>query len=133
MSKSHDMYANLPSEQSFARVFAVFFLLVWGYFYLTKDHSIWQLPVASVVILVLGYLIPKSLTLPNKAWFHFGLLLGKIVAPIVMFGVFVIAFIPMGFIIRLLGKDLLNTKIDKSAKSYWVKRTVKPQSMKNQF
>ena len=40
---------------------------------------------------------------------------------------------PIGLIMRLLGKDLLLQKLDKKAKSYWIKRTIPIGSMKNQF
>jgi hypothetical protein len=42
-------------------------------------------------------------------------------------------FTPISLVLKLLGKDLLNKKIDKSQESYWVERKTQPQSMKNQF
>ena len=40
---------------------------------------------------------------------------------------------PTGVIMRLLGKDLLDRKIDRSASSYWVEREEPDGSMRNQF
>ena len=61
------------------------------------------------------------------------MVLGAIVAPIVMALVYIATIVPIGLIARLLGKDLLKTKIDKSASSYWLERTEEMQPMKNQF
>ena len=61
------------------------------------------------------------------------MLLGSIVAPIVMALVYFITVLPIGLIMRLLGKDLLKLKLDKSAKSYWIERREPIGSMKNQF
>ena len=66
-------------------------------------------------------------------WFQFGLLLGKIVTPIIMLLVFFLTVLPTGLIMRLLGKDLLNQKIDRSSPSYWIKRDDPAGSMRNQF
>jgi hypothetical protein len=72
----------------------------------------------------------------NKAWMKFGLLLSKIVAPVVMGLIFYTTVTPTGFVMRLLGKDLLRTKRDSEAVTYWVIRTPPgpgPETMKNQF
>jgi hypothetical protein len=82
---------------------------------------------------LLAYLAPMILNLPNKLWFKFGMLLGSIVAPIIMALVYVIPVLPTGLIMRLLGKDILMQKLDKNAKSYWIKRSEQLSSMKNQF
>ena len=62
----------------------------------------------------------------------FGELLGKIISPIVMGVVYFIIITPIGFFVRLLGKDLLNIKFSKKD-SYWIKREKNIGSMKRQF
>ena len=86
-----------------------------------------------MIFLALALVRPAVLTPLNKIWFRFGLLLGKIVTPIVMSLVFFLTVLPTGIIMRLLGKDLLNRKIDRSAPSYWVERKDPAGSMRNQF
>jgi len=81
----------------------------------------------------LTFTAPQVLSLPNKLWFMFGTLLGSIVAPIVMALVYFITVLPIGLIMRLLGKDLLKQKLDKNAKSYWIERDEPIGPMKNQF
>ena len=82
---------------------------------------------------MLAYVAPKILSLPNKLWFKFGLLIGSIIAPILMALVYFITVLPIGLILRLLGKDLLKLRIDKNTKSYWIERSEPVGSMKQQF
>ncbi|MDC1536971.1 SxtJ family membrane protein [Candidatus Thioglobus sp.] len=129
--------SNFPVEESspksFGIVFSIVFLIV-SLYPLTnfKGISIWAL-IVSIIFLLLAFLAPKILTLPNKLWFKFGILLGSIIAPIVMAFVYFATVLPIGLIMRLSGKDLLNQKLDKNSKSYWIERKEPIGSMKNQF
>jgi Mg2+/Co2+ transporter CorB len=121
------------SEKSFGIVFSIVFLIVALYPLVNSEGlRMWAL-IVSVVFLLLAFVTPKVLTLPNKLWFKFGMLLGSIIAPIVMALVYFVTVLPTGLIMRLLGKDLLKQKLDKNAKSYWIKRDEPMGSMKNQF
>ena len=68
----------------------------------------------------------------NKIWFKFGLLLGRIVSPLVMVIIFFLVVTPIGLLMRILNKDLLNLKFNKS-KSYWIEKNEQKSKMKNQF
>ncbi len=121
------------SDKSFGVVFSIVFLIVALYPLINSEGlRIWAL-VVSAIFLLLAYVAPKILSLPNKLWFKFGLLIGSIVAPIIITLIYFVTVLPTGFIMRLLGKDLLKQKLDKNAKSYWVKRSEPMGSMKNQF
>ena len=74
----------------------------------------------------------KILTPLNNLWFKFGLFLGKIISPAIMGIIFFLVVTPIGFIMRVLGKDLLNLKYNKD-KSYWVEKVPPKSKMKNQF
>ena len=130
---SRHVSTEQSSEKSFGIVFSIVFLIVALYPLITSAGlRIWAL-VVSIIFFLLAFLAPKILVLPNKLWFKFGLLIGSIVAPIVMAFVYFVTVLPTGLIMRLLGKDLLKQKLDKNAKSYWVKRSEPMGSMKNQF
>ena len=130
---SRHVSTEQSSEKSFGVVFSIVFLIVALYPLITfADLRIWAL-VVSIIFFLLAFLAPKILVLPNKLWFKFGLLIGSIVAPIVMAFIYFVTVLPTGLIMRLLGKDLLKQKLDKNAKSYWVKRSEPMGSMKNQF
>jgi len=128
--------AKMGSERSFGVVFAIVFAII-GTLPLIRGGELrhWSLLVAAA-FLGLGLLAPGILRPLNILWFKFGLLLGRIIAPIVISLLFFIAVTPTALIMRLLRKDLLSLKFDRKAKSYWINRskTDNPMgSMKNQF
>ena len=129
--------SHIPTEQSSPKSFGIVFsavLLIVGLYPLINSEGVhaWALFV-SAIFLFLAYIAPKVLSIPNKLWFKFGILLGSIIAPIVMALVYFLTVLPTGLIMRLLGKDLLKQKLDKNAKSYWIERKEPMGSMKNQF
>ena len=121
------------SEKSFGIVFAIVFLLI-GIYPLIDGSEIrfWSLIIA-LIFFMLAYVAPQYLSVPNKLWFKLGFLLGAVVSPIVMALVYYSTVVPIGMFMKLLGKDLLNKKIDSSAKTYWIERDQPVGSMKNQF
>lgn len=68
-----------------------------------------------------------------QVWTKFGNILGKVNSYIIIFVLFFMIFTPIGITLRLLGKDLLNKKLDRRAKSYFIARNIQPGSMVNQF
>lgn len=128
--------AKMGSERSFGVVFSIVFTII-GALPLLKggELRLWSLLVAAV-FLGLGLIAPGILRPLNILWFRFGLLLGRIIAPIVISLLFFIAVTPTALIMRLLRKDVLSLRFDRTAKSYWIGRskTDNPMgSMKNQF
>ena len=123
---------KLGSNRSFGIVFFIVFLLVGFYPMLNDENArVWSLVIA-LIFLTLGLLNSKLLLPLNKMWFKFGMLLGKIVSPLIMGIIFFFVVTPIGLIMRMLGKDLLNLKFN-SQKSYWIKRDSVKSKMKNQF
>jgi len=123
---------KISSNRSFGLVFFTVFLIISIYPILNSgDLRIWS-SIVSLVFLILGIMNSKILTPLNKIWFRFGILLGKIVSPIVMGIVYFVVVFPTSLIMRSLGKDLLRLKKNRE-KSYWVESTSSKSSMKNQF
>jgi hypothetical protein len=127
---------KIGSERSFGLVFAGFFALVglWPLFG-GETPRLWALGLGGVFLL-LAFLAPKTLAPFNRLWFRFGLLLHKIVNPLVMALMFFVVIMPIGLLMRLVGKDPLRLRFDREAKSYWIPRDPPgppPESLKNQF
>tara|TARA_Y100000389_G_C17045191_1_gene310061 strand:+ start:123 stop:506 length:384 start_codon:yes stop_codon:yes gene_type:complete len=123
---------KLGSNKSFGLVFFVVFLLISLYPLLNDENiRLWSL-IVSIIFLVLGILNSVLLSPLNKLWFKFGILLGKIISPIIMGIIFFLVVTPIGLIMRLLGKDVLNLKYN-DYKSYWIEKTGPKSKMKNQF
>ena len=123
---------KVPSNKSFGVVFFVVFLVIALYPLINnEDVRLWSL-VVSLIFIILGLLNSQILTPLNKLWFKFGILLGKIISPFVMGVIFFLVVTPIGLIMRLIGKDVLNLRYHKD-KSYWIKKTGPKSKMKNQF
>ena len=123
---------KISSNRSFGIVFFVVFLLIALYPLLKgNDLRIWSLLI-SFIFLALGLINSKILTPLNRLWFKFGLLLGKFISPLVMGIIFFVVVTPIGIIMRLLKKDLLNLKYNKK-ETYWIDKSGPKSKMKNQF
>ena len=120
------------SNRSFGIVFFIVFLLIAIYpLVYTGEFRFWSL-IISFIFLILGILNSKILTPLNKLWFKFGIFLGKIISPIIMGIIFFFVVTPIGILMRVLGKDVLNLKYHNN-KSYWIEKTGPKSKMKNQF
>ena len=123
---------KISSNRSFGIVFFIVFFLIALYPLINnEDIRIWSL-IISLIFLILGLINSRILNPLNKLWFKFGILLGKIVSPIIMGIIFFLVVTPIGFIMRILGKDVLNLKFNAN-KSYWIEKTGPKSKMKNQF
>ena len=129
-NSNHDV--RISSNQNFGIVFFVVFLLI-AFYPITnsEDIRVWSL-IISFIFIILGLLNSKILTPLNKLWFKFGIFLGKIVSPLIMGIIFFFVVTPIGLIMRMLGKDVLNLKQNKD-KSYWIEKNGPKSKMKNQF
>ena len=123
---------KISSNKRFGIVFFVVFLLI-AIYPLTNggDIRIWS-GIISFIFLVLGLLNSSILTPLNKIWFKFGIILGKIISPVIMAIIFFLVVTPTGLIMRILRKDILNLKYNKN-KSYWIEKEGPKSKMKNQF
>ena len=124
---------NRGSERNFGLTFAAVFFLLGIYLTWSSGTVSWWPLTTAAAFLVISFAAPDLLRLPNILWFKLGMLLGRIVAPIVMALVYVVTLVPMGLFVRVSGKDILHIKLDRGCKSYWIKREDPPQPMKNQF
>ena len=123
---------RIGSNRSFGVVFFVLFFLISLYPLTNQENiRIWSLFI-SFIFLILGILNSKLLTPLNKLWFKFGILIGKIVSPLVMVTIFFLVVTPIGLLMKIIKKDVLNLKFN-DKKSYWIEKTEAKSKMKNQF
>lgn len=124
------------SDRSFGFVMAGAFAVVTA---LNAWHAgrIWPWTAGLVAIFVVTALIRPTLLNPlNRIWLKFGLLLHKVVNPVIMALLFYGTVLPTGLIARAMGKDLLRLKREPDAESYWIPRAPPgpaPDTMKDQF
>ena len=135
MTKDDDV--KIGSEKAFGLVFAAVFLIIalWSWVASDGDIRTWAVVVA-VVFALLALIKPRLLAPLNKLWFRFGLVLHRVVNPLVMGLLFFVTITPIGLLMRALGKTPLALGFDKQADSYWINRpppAPAPDSMKRQF
>lgn len=133
---SREEHVKAGTDRGFGLVFAGFFVIMAALSW-WKGHVAWHytLP-TSVAFLVVALTVPKILNPLNRLWLKIGLLLYKVMNPLIMGLLFFVTITPIGLVMRMGGKDFLRMRMDKDAKSYWIDRTPPgppPQSMKNQF
>ena len=123
---------KISSNKSFGIVFFVVFLLIGIYPIINDNNPIYWSLILSIIFLFLGIINSKILTPFNIIWFKFGILLGNIVSPIIMGIIFFFVVTPIGLLMRILKKDLLNLKYNND-KTYWIKKSNHKSKMINQF
>ena len=124
---------KISSNRSFGIVFFVVFLFIALYpITYSEDIRIWSL-IISFIFIILGLLNSIILTPLNKLWFKFGVILGKMISPIIMGIIFFLVVTPIGLIMKVLGKDLLRLKFNKKDNTYWIEKNGPKSKMKNQF
>ncbi len=121
-----DLSQKTEVKISSARNFGIWFTLVFVVVALIplrhgQPIRVWSLVVAAVVLLA-AFLAPSMLQPLNIAWSKVGLLLGRVVNPIVMAAIFFLVVTPMAAYLRWKKKDLLRLRQDNTVKSYWILR-----------
>ena len=124
------------SNRTFGLVFAGVFLLI-GVAPLIFAGAVraWSLLI-SAAFGILALMAPAVLAPLNRLWTKFGLLLHKIVSPIVLGIMFYLVITPMGAVMRLLGKDPLRLRGNRDAVTYWIERSPPgppPETFVDQF
>tara|TARA_Y100000816_G_C25929181_1_gene484535 strand:+ start:436 stop:819 length:384 start_codon:yes stop_codon:yes gene_type:complete len=123
---------KIGSNRSFGIIFFIVFLIIALWPILNSENiRVWSL-IISIIFFLLGIFNSKLLTPLNKLWMKFGLLLGKVVSPVVMAVIYFGVVTPTGLIMRILGKDILKLKKN-NYNSYWEKKDNSNNNMNNQF
>jgi succinate-acetate transporter protein len=124
---------QMSTNKSFGIIFFIFFLILSLYPLLSKEKLNLLFLIFAITFLLLGILNSKILTPLNKLWFKFGIILGKVISPIIMGIIFFLVVTPIGLIMKVLGKDLLRLKFNKKDNTYWIEKNGPKSKMKNQF
>jgi low temperature requirement protein LtrA len=97
--------------------------------------AVYLLGGAAALFLAASIAHPRLLAPFNRAWHRLGLLLGKVISPIVLGVIFFLVITPVAVVTRLAGRDALRLR-KRSVRSHWVERAPPgpgPSSFRNQF
>ena len=121
------------SNKSFGIVFSIFFIIIFFYNVIKNNSLNFYVLSLSCFFLVFAYYKPSIFGPFNKVWVKFGELLGKIVAPVVMFIVYFSIIFMTSLLLKIFKKDILKLKINKNAKSFWQNKDQKVGNMNKQY
>jgi hypothetical protein len=130
------MSEPVPSNRSFGWLFTMVFALLGGYS-LWQDGWLypWAFALAGITAAV-TLAQPEWLAPLNRAWMRLGQLLHRVVSPVVLGVIFYGVFTPVGFVMRLAGRDIMRRRFEPGAATYWLDRDPPgpaPDSFKDQF
>lgn len=131
----HETYSESevkpPTDRSTGLVFAAVALIVAA---LWRNSSTvpWIALGVGLTFAAISVVFPVLLRPLNWVWFRFGLLLHRVMNPLILFAMFVFVFVPGGLIMRIWHDPLRSRRAADNA-SYWLERQGKSGSMKNQF
>ena len=136
LAKTGCAEARGNTNRTFGITFAIVFSVIgfWPLF-LGNSTRVWALG-TSALFLILAIAVPGSLGPLKKLWLQFGEYLHTFISPIVLALIYFISVIPVGLLMRMLGKDPLHRRFAPSAKTYWVLRKPsepQPDSLYRQF
>jgi len=127
---------KIPKNYTFGWFFAAVFsaLAIYAYWRGLNTVSLVTL-IAAILFAAATLLTPQSLAPLNRLWYGLGMLLGKIISPIVLGLIFFVLITPVSLVTRLFGRDELKMR-KRSVKSYWIDRSPPgplSDSFKNQY
>jgi hypothetical protein len=138
----HENYARaekikVSSDRAFGRVMATVFILLGLAPLLHAPHAVrrWTIGLGIAFAIFAQWWTPPLAPL-NRIWQRLGLLLHKLVSPIVLALLFYLTVLPVGLLMRAVGKDPLRLRADPAARSYWILREPPGpagETMKQQF
>ena len=120
------------SEKNFGFTFSFVFLLISFYLFFAVSF-LWVLFfIVSILFSVISIIKPKSFFLLNIIWLKIGLLLARFVNPLIMGFIFFAVVTPIGLLLKLSKMNLFKPK-NKNLSTYWIKRDLPLNNMKDQF
>ncbi len=126
----------MPSNKKFGLFFSFVFALLATFFFIKSNtFLLFSFLIFSALFLILSIAAPSSLKVLNKAWYLLGVILGRIISPIILGIIFFLLITPTAIGMRLAGRDELRIR-KRLLKSYWIIRIPPgpdPESFKNQF
>ena len=104
-------------------------LAVMGFYLLWKGRNYSEYVfILAAAFLITGFIFPSVLKPVYKAWMVVAVMMGFMMTKIIMVIIFYMIVTPIGIIASIIGKNFLDMKIDKKAKSYWmVRKTVRTE------
>ena len=116
--------------RQFGLLTGAIFIALFGLFFpfvLDLRIPVWPFVIGGVLMLW-GSVLPGSLSPVYKSWMKFGGAIGWVMNRVVLFIVFYFLFFPVSLIMKMIGYDPLNRKLDKAAHTYRISSKLRDTS-----
>ena len=141
MTSFHEQYtaraaSTAPSDRGFGLVMAIALCVLAWWKSQEWGDSVILLCGLAVCFAIVALLSPHLLHPLNLIWSRLGRLLGAVLTPVVLLLIFVVGFLPTGFLLRLRGHRPLRLEFAPKKESYWIDRDPpgpEPRTLKRQF
>ena len=125
-----------PELRKFGLTIGIFLLVIAGFLFWKQRPSFPYFAYIGGGFALLGLTAPIILKPIYKVWMSFAVVMGFVMTRVILTVLYFGMFTPIALLTKLLGKDLLDQRLDKNAASYWVQRpatTFVPKSAENMF
>ncbi len=122
--------------KKFGVTMGIALLVITFLFFLKRKHIIWPIPITSALFFILASFQPILLKPIYIFWMRLAFVLGWINTRLILFIIYYLIFTPIGLALRIFKIDLLDRKIDRNKKSYWLQKPHKefnPLDYERQF
>tara|TARA_B100001971_G_scaffold196927_1_gene205163 strand:- start:1237 stop:1650 length:414 start_codon:yes stop_codon:yes gene_type:complete len=118
---------NIKSEKSDLRKFGItvglILMIVSGFLFWKEKESFQILITSGAILLILGVTIPVILKYIYWVWMIFATIIGWVMTRVILSLMFYAIITPIGFILRLFGKQFIELNWNKTDSTYWKYRT----------
>lgn len=122
---------ELPSNRSFGIVFTLCFLII-SILPTLHEGSLNKITMLIAALIAAITAFRQSWLSPlNKQWTKFGSILHKVINPVILGALYVLAILPIGILYKALKKDPLKISKTNSTPSYWIERQSPEHSRKS--
>jgi hypothetical protein len=125
--KSHESFESvipdkMGSERSFGFTVGGILLVIALWPLMSGEGPrLWAL-IPALPLIALAATRPALLAPANRLWFKLGMLLGRVISPIVLGIIYFLWITPIALLMRLMGKKFLALRFEPESKSYWIIR-----------
>ncbi len=112
----------------------VAFLFAWFIPWLTDSGTNYEVLLYALLWILWGQILPKTLAPVFRGWMHFGLLMSKIMTPLILSLLYFLLIMPIGFFMKIFIKDPLSRKFEKNTQSYRIdSQEIEPENLEKPF
>ena len=124
-----------PSNRAFGIASGVILLAIAALAWFVFGTLLTWAPAAGLACLLIALLVPGLLLPFNRLWLAFATRVGRFNSQLILALIFYLGIVPIGLMMRLLGRDIMHRRPEPDAASYWlpVRRQADAETLGDQF